>query len=188
MKGSILFASVFFLIFAVTGCGPKVLRDMQAQGASPVPFDLLLHSSGEYRGKLVMAGGYVLEIRNAGTGSDMIVIEAPLDSMFEPGGKDESRGRFIFRSKGFLDPEVYAKDRKVTVSGVSAGISHESLGEGRYAYPVIEAGVVYLWPKAEELQPPYYYRHPYYYRDYPWDYPWYPGPYRHYPYRPYPWW
>lgn len=186
MQRSILVASLFFLCVATAACGPKILRDLRAQGAAPVPFDLLLRDSAQYRGKHVMAGGYVLEIRNTGTGSDMIVIESPLDSLFEPGGKDESGGRFIFRSRGFLDPEVYAKDRKVTVSGVFSGISHESLGEGRYAYPVIEAGVVYLWPRVEEL--PHYYRHPYYW-DYPWDYPWYPGPYyRPYPWRPYPWW
>lgn len=76
---------------------------------------------------------------------------------------------------GFLDPEVYRKDRKITVAGTLLGKTVEKLENSTYTYLRIENRQLYLWPAYEV----YYYNYPYY--D-PWGYPYiirkYPYPYR----------
>jgi len=82
-------------------------------------------------------------------------------------------------TRKFLDPEIYSKDRKVTVGGKVAGSRQRALGNRIYEYPVIEAQEIYLWPRKDKHARPYY---PFYYD--PWYYPWYPYPY----YRRHPHW
>jgi outer membrane lipoprotein len=93
-----------------------------------------------------------------------------------PKSKDYSKGRFIISQKGFLDPEIYSKDRKVTVAGTIAGTVVEKVNNFSHSYLEIKSREIYLWPKDE-----YYYPAPYY--D-PWyyPYPYYWHPYRYYPY------
>ncbi|MEF3168913.1 MAG: Slp family lipoprotein [Deltaproteobacteria bacterium] len=181
------FASVCILLLAViTGCAPVALREARSRGAEIVPFELLLHQTAEFTGRAVIVGGFVAATRNTGKGSELVVIQSPLDSRLEPEGKDRSRGRFLVVTERFLDPEVYTKDRRVTVSGAASGLRHESVDGAPYAYPVIKAETIYLWPEAEVSDIPYY---PYYHSLYPypywWDDPWYPW--YPYPYRPRPW-
>ncbi len=173
---------ILLLLASITGCAPVALREARSRGAEPVPFELLLYQTAEFTGRAVIVGGFVAVTRNTEKGSELVVIQSPLDSRLEPKGKDRSLGRFLVVTERFLDPEVYAKDRRVTVSGSVSGIRHESVGGAPYAYPVILAEMIYLWPEADVSASPYYpYRPcPSWWYD-PW-YPWYP-----YPYRPRPW-
>jgi outer membrane lipoprotein len=64
----------------------------------------------------VILGGYILETKNLTDETIVEVLQAPLTFQVEPKSKDLSEGRFIVSHKGFLDPEVYNKDRKLTVA------------------------------------------------------------------------
>jgi outer membrane lipoprotein len=76
----------------------------------------------------------------------------------------------------FLDPQVYAPDRQVTVTGTLLRTEAGKVGEYPYTYPVIQADAWYLWPEATER--PYGYLYPGWYD--PWYYdPWYPYGYRY---------
>ena len=61
-----------------------------------------------------------------------------LDFQNRPHSRDKSRGRFLIRADKFMDPEIYKKDRKLTVGGRVAGDSEQPLGDHMYRYPVIE--------------------------------------------------
>ena len=86
----------------------------------------------------------------------------------------------------FLDPKVYAANRKVTVTGTVLRTEIRPVGKFPYTYPVVQATAWYLWP---EDTAPACSGYPYpgwYYPWYgPWVGPWYASP--GYPYG-YPCW
>ena len=157
---------IFFilLISLVTGflsCSviPKKIR---SESEPSVPFDILVKNVDTYIGKTVILGGFILALENLSDQTNITVLQAPLALGHEPQSKDHSEGRFIISHKGFLDPEVYSKDRKITVAGTVKGLAVEKAEKISYLYLKIISRNIYLWPEY-----PKYYRPPY-------DYYWYP--------------
>jgi outer membrane lipoprotein len=128
-----------------------ISRQLLDEAGIPVLFEDLLSNPREYRGRVVVLGGYILEIQNEPGGSVLTVLQAPLDWRNKPKSPDLSQGRFFVTTKKFLDPEVYAKDRRITVGGLVVGAREQSVGEGTYRFPTIEAQELQLWP--EQIYP-----------------------------------
>ena len=168
----------------MTGCA--TVPSPQIQAEVTVPFDLIVRQPDQYIGQTVTLGGYVLETQNRQGETVLNVLQAPLDSHHKPKGQDLSQGRFLARTSSFLDPEVYSKNRQVTLTGKVSSVQPQKLGDRMYPYPVVDIQGLYLWPRFERRVAPYY---PYYnpYGSGPWYDPWYP-PYRYGPFRHYPWW
>ena len=164
---------IFLIVLAfggLTACAPKISK---YKAGAPVPFEELLERPDFYKGRIVILGGYILEMVNEPESSLIIVVQAPLGSQNKPKSKDLSKGRFIVRTDKFLDPEVYTKGRKLTTGGRVSGGREQPLGDRTYRYLVIEAEELYLWPKEKCYTRPYdpYFYHPWYYPRHPW-YPW----------------
>lgn len=174
--GCKLVLSFLFLLSCgtVVSCAPTFSKQLRNRALPPIPFQELLERGEAHRGEVVILGGYVLKAVNEQDGSLLTILQAPLDSQDRPKSRDLSEGRFLIRTKRFLDPEIYSKGRKLSVGGIVSGVRSQPLGKHLYPYPVIEAEELHLWPKETRYVRPYH--------DY-WHYPWYP-----YPYRPYPWW
>ena len=182
-----LISLLFLLVTAgvVTGCAPVLSKQLRDEAEPPIPFQELLQSPDTYKGRVVILGGYILEIANDAGGSLLTILQASLDSRNKPRSPDLTKGRFLVWTRKFLEPEIYSKDRAVTVGGRVAGTRQGSLGKRSYVYPVIETQEIYLWPEKYKYVRPYY---PYFYD--PWFYPWYDpwyDPWYHpwYPYRRY---
>lgn len=174
----IFFLVMIFLIQMIVSCAviPKPIR---SEAEPRVPFDKLIEEVDNYLGKTVILGGYILEVENLHDKTNLTVLQAPLSLGDEPKSKDRSQGRFIIAHKGFLDPEVYKKDRKITVAGIVNGTTVEKVEKTSYSYLMITSRSIHLWPEYEK-----YYRYPY---DYYWYYPypyyhWRHPYYRYYPY------
>jgi len=157
---------------AAPGCAPVISDQIRTQVDTAIGFEELLRNTAAYTGQVFVLGGYVLEAVKEQDGSRLTVLEAPLNARGEPGPADSSRGRFMVRTSEFLDPEVYRRDRMVTVGGRLAGATEQQMGESTYSYPVIEASEIHLWAEREPHQGPYY--------PYPFLDPWY-SPWRYYP-------
>lgn len=167
---------LFFLALvsaAAPGCAPVISDQIRTQVDTAIGFEELLRNTAAYTGQVFVLGGHVLETVNEREGSRLTILEAPLDRSGEPGKADRSRGRFMVRTSEFLDPEVYRRDRMVTVGGRLAGTSVQQMGESTYSYPVIEASEIHLW--AEREPHPGLYPYPYPFLD-PWYSPWRPHP------------
>jgi outer membrane lipoprotein len=161
MRGGILLLALALGACAVTvpgARGPDVDRSVSAR-------DLFAGPEG-YRGRTIVVGGEVIAVRNAPGSTELEILERPLDGD-EPRRTDDSGGRFLVRSREFLDPAIYG-GRRVTVIGTVLGESEGRIGEMPYRYPLLEARRVHLWPKLEAR--PAYYPPPYAYW---WD-PWWP--------------
>ena len=149
------------LVTGILSCSviPKKIR---SESEPRVPFDILVKNVDTYLEKTVILGGFILQVENLPDETNITVLQAPLALGDEPKSKDHSEGRFIISHKGFLDPEVYSKDRKITVAGSVKGLAVEKAEKISYLYLKIISRNIYLWPEY-----PKYYRPPY-------DYYWYP--------------
>jgi len=155
--------------------------EMRKEAMSGIPLPVLIEKAQEWQGRVVIVGGIVLEARNdKGTGT-LVVLQTPLSFREEPLSRDDSQGRIIVRAKGYVDPEVYSKGRRVTLAGMILGrVGTEEQGCLTTCLE-LESKELHLWPEYRYVPEPYYYS-PYYMRD---DYLYDPFFYPPYPYYPY---
>jgi outer membrane lipoprotein len=156
------------VVFFVVSCSP-ISRQVQRQ-ALDVPFENLLAETDQYQGETAVLGGYIIQTRVRAKHTEVVVLQVPLTFTDRPRGKDQARGRFIVLFDGYLDPEVYARDRVVTVAGTVVGKETENEDICPYGCLVLRSRQIYLWPEERYYPPPLY--GPFY--DPFWDYPFYP--------------
>lgn len=185
---------VFFFAF-LAGCATTPVV-MQEGALPPTPLSSLIANADSYKGRTVVLGGYVLEVENQENQTRILAVGVQIDSRQRPESKDLSEGRLVVICDGFIDPEVYRKDRAVTVYGEILG---GGTGDAEIPYPYLRIKMrdMYLWPESELFEtgrsPEYFpfYPYPWYWRYPYWDYPYYWGsywvPYR-YPYLHYRHW
>lgn len=148
--------------------------EVRSEAQPPVAFQTLVAEADKFKGSTVILGGYILETRNLESETIINVLQVPLRAGEEPDQKDSSEGRFFVYYQGFLDPEIYSKDRVITVAGEVIGFGSEEIGGDRIHYLKIKNREIYLWPEYETapypLRPYPYYRYGYPYYRYPYGY------------------
>jgi outer membrane lipoprotein len=175
--------SIALLLAACASQVPPAIREAPADSPS---VEAVRGNAADYLQRQIRWGGRLIQTENREHATGLVVLAAPsLSKDGEPRSGDGSAGRFIAIVPEFLDPQVYAADRKVTVSGTLLGSETRLVGEFPYSYPVVQATSWYLWP--EENETPYGYSYPGWYDPWygPWYGPWYARPW--YPYG-YPYW
>lgn len=173
MQRLILALTTCLLLGACASSVPVVIRNPPQVD---VPLSMAVANYKRYEGTPVRWGGDIIAVDNEPKASYIEVLGRNLGSDGYPEG-DVSTGRFLVRVDRFADPEVYKKDRKLTVYGTLKGLEKHKIGERLIDYPIVSSQNLYLWPKYQDY--PYYY--PPFYSS-PWYYGY--GPYG-YPYSPY---
>ena len=158
------------LTLSIVGCAYPISQQMREEAAKDVTFKMVLNNPSAYVGDIVIWGGIIIKTVNLKEGTQIFVLNTPLNYLGEPKRNIHSKGRFIAQTSEFLDPEIYKRGNQVTLAGVVSGEKILPLGEGSYTYPVITIKELHLYEK----QP--YYPYPYYYYDY-WNGPFWYGPY-----------
>jgi outer membrane lipoprotein len=163
---------LFFIgCLALVSCA--VIPSDETRNALPeMPFNALIQAAGHHIGATVILGGYVVEVENQKDQTRIVAVQAPLGLGQEPQSKDLSQGRLIIVCDGFIDPEIYSKDRKITVAGKLVASSATQGSKEPFPHVTIRMSHIHLWSK-EKPPPP----EPY------WDYWGYPP----FPFGPYPW-
>lgn len=100
-------------------------------------------------GTRVRWGGEIIKTEPGPQETCFYVLSRPLDSQARPeaGNSGDTGARFVACHAGFYDPEVFTRGRELTVAGTLHGTVTQKVGQYDYAYPRVEADVVYLWPK-----------------------------------------
>lgn len=145
------------------GCTGGISRELREQAAPLQDFAELQANVDEYRGRIVILGGEIIQTRNHQDHSTLVVLQRPLGWDKQPERDEEGTGRFLVRVDRFLDPAVFSSGRLVTVAGEVAGTETESIGEARYRYVVLQGRELHLWRESTGPEYPYYYGYPYYY-------------------------
>ncbi|NIS60627.1 MAG: hypothetical protein GTO13_07990 [Proteobacteria bacterium] len=161
------------VVVVLTSSCSVISRHVRTESEPAVPFKTLVQEANSYIGKTVILGGYILETKNLKDETIIEVLQTPLTFRDEPESRDLSEGRFTVSHKGFLDPEIYSENRKLTVAGILSGCWVEKVKSCK-----LESREIYVWP-----EPEYEYGYPYPYYDYrPSGRSWYRHHYRHYHY------
>jgi outer membrane lipoprotein len=157
----------------LTGCA-TIPEDLQPVPAAQPDVAAVLVDPDAFVGETVVWGGTIAAVTNLAEGTRLEIVSRPLGRNQRPLDVDRSDGRFIAFFPAFLDPQVHAPMREVTVRGRVVGVSEGSVGEFAYTFPRVGVESLHLWP----VPLPVVYRDPYW--D-PWWGPW--GPYWGHPWR-----
>ena len=165
-------------LLVLSGCATShlVTPEMEPQIARDIPFEALKAEPAKFTGRLVVLGGKVLSAKQLKEGTQIEVLQLPLDRTDMPIlNLERSKGRFLAYQAEFLDPAMLPAGTAVSMIAEVTGAKTMPLDEVEYTYPTVKVVTLKIWPEYE------YWR--------PWPHPYlYPSPYR-YPYHPfYPYW
>lgn len=137
---------VLAILFVITGCSsaPKALK-----GEFP-PLEPGQTSVRDL-GTEVRWGGVILDARPDARQTCFEVLSRDLDRSYRPRTEDVTQGRFIACRDGFLDPEVFAKGREITLTGAVVAVDERQVGEFNYRYPVLSARFITMWPDRPDV-------------------------------------
>ena len=140
-----------------TGCAAReqvVPESLQNQVDQSVTFEQLKESPESYRGRLVVLGGEVLKAKRLKDGTQLEVLQLPLEDGQPTAPRNESQGRFLAVQKDFLDPATIADETRVTVVGEVTGTTTQHLDEMEYRYPTVEVKHLKVWEASPVYQRP----------------------------------
>ena len=127
-------------------------------------------------GASVRWGGVIIDAVNESNSTCFEILSRDLDKYLRPLQEDRTAGRFIACKAGFHDPEVFAADREVTLTGSIRGIEEREIDQFEYRYPVIDVDELVLWqPRRDvlvidQMYDPFWYPYPYYWGRPYWGY------------------
>jgi len=154
----ILQALIIGVAVVAAGCAtPVIPESLEPQVDKAVTFSQIVESPDSYRGKVVVVGGEILKAKALKGGTQLEVLQLPLDSYQEPvTDRMESKGRFLALQKEFLDPATIAEGTRVTVVGEVTGSSVEKMDEADYRFPTLDVKHLHRWDakRAEERSAP----------------------------------
>ncbi len=177
MKTTFIRLACLLAFALISGCA-VISPQVRDKALGPVSFEELISNVSQYKGQTVILGGYVVSVENQKSQTRIVALQTPLGVGQRPKSKDLSRGRLLLICKGFLDPEVYTKDRQITVGG---SVLSSSANDPQSSFPYLEVQVeeIHLWAVEKPVA-----AYPYWDDDfwYPYPYPWwyYPHWHRHY--------
>jgi len=102
-------------------------------------------------GTNVRWGGVILDARPDANRTCFEVLSRELDRSMRPEDEDLTQGRFIACRNGFLDPEVFAKGREITLTGEVQALDQRKVGDFDYTYPVLAARFMTMWPERPDV-------------------------------------
>ncbi len=155
-------ATLWILLFAFAGCGHVISSAVREHVTWNLTLAEVRQNPDFYRGKVVVWSGKILSGENKPEGTWLEILQLPADRRGKPSDSTRSEGRFLAKTKSFLDTALYAKDRLVTVAGTIVGKEERILGRVPYTYPVLDIQEIYLWPEEPDVvwDPYYYDRYP----------------------------
>jgi len=101
--------------------------------------------SAERLNQKVRWTGFVVEVENLEKKSCLTIVSKIPDAQGKPSRYYRAdQGRFIACKEGFLEPEFF-KEKPITITGVVREVVEKKIDKHAYRYPVVDAGVVYVW-------------------------------------------
>ncbi len=92
-------------------------------------------------------GGTLIEVQNEPDETTLHVLAYPLNYLGRPDLNEPNQGRFLIKSKKFLDPAVYTKNSEITAGGQFVQHTEHQAGQKPLKVPVISLQDLYVWPE-----------------------------------------
>jgi outer membrane lipoprotein len=131
-------------LLVLAGCATAPLSPPEA-GPSVTP---AAASAGALPTSTQIWGGVIARVENFSDFTLLEVVSYPLRNQ-EPQTSRMTDGRFRLEFQGFLDPLDHRVGRRISARGRVVRVDPGTIGEVDYAFPVMVANEVYLWPEAD---------------------------------------
>lgn len=128
------------------GCSYAISRDVSRTADRSITFANIQADSPSFKGKTVILGGLIAQVRHVKNGTLIEIAQKDLDYWGKPRRTDRTGGRFIVHQPRSLDVLVFAPGREITVAGEVTGTEERSPGDSAVLYPLINAREIKLWP------------------------------------------
>lgn len=132
------------ILMVLAGCAHVVAKNLRDQADKTLSTEALFSDPDLHAGKTVIVGGVIIGTRILEAGTEIEVLEKPLDSRGRPLDTDVSRGRFIVQHPKQLDPAIFSPGREITVAAEVIGLDRRPLAEIEYPYVALKAKAVYI--------------------------------------------
>ncbi len=160
-------AVVMLALVSACATAPEPLRG-EFSGVTP-------QTAQNATGQHVRWGGKIIKTSPGQNETCFEILSYRLNESARPVEGDNTQGRFIACAPGFYDPDVYARERAVTVVGTLSAPITGKVGDYDYRYPRVAAQTVRLWPVQPKVYAVPRYYDPFYDPFFPFGY----GPHRH---------
>jgi len=172
----IIYTFGFLLIVSLQACSTRVPPEIKQAPLSKITVKQVREQPDSFTSQSVRWGGIIVETLNKNKSSHVSIVALPLSKGGKPQSSDQSAGRFIAIVDEFLEPLLYCKGRRITVTGNILRTEVQKVGEFPYEYPVVSVDDYYLWPEEKDpeqiIYSPYWHYGPWFNHDfYPWPYP-----------------
>lgn len=138
----------------LAGCAPIISNRSLSLVERGISFAELRQEPDRHLGRHLLLAGGIAGVRNTTEGGELELVQFATDENGRITDTANSGGRFIARSPGFLDPDVYRAGLLVTLVGEVQGKKSLLLGEVVYTYPVLVIREIRLWRPEEFPRPP----------------------------------
>ena len=108
-------------LFILNSCTQAISNEVRDQVDPAATFKAVFHDPDSFKGKTVLWGGRIIQIRNTKDTTWIELLQQPLARNDRPVQGSASEGRFLIRHEGFLDPAVYGRGRELTLVGEVRG-------------------------------------------------------------------
>ncbi len=147
----------------LSGCAHPISRQLRDQ-AKNIKLPAVVENPAAYQGAVVIWGGKIIKTFNSESGSEIYILGMPLNFQERPVDEQVTDGRFIAKTKQYLDPALYESGKMVTVAGTVDGVEKHPVGELQYPYPVVKIKEIHLWkPEVTYVYPGWYGWDPFWY-------------------------
>jgi len=143
--------------FILSGCASGISGQARSQVTYTGPFNAVQDQPENYKDKIVMWGGRIIETITQNGSTEIVVLQMELGSRGYPMESDKSQGRFMIHSQEFMDPAIYSEGALVTVVGKLDGSETRLIGEMSYRYPVISMIEIKKWAPGEDPSPRFHF-------------------------------
>ena len=153
---------LYLALLALSACASQVPILIKLPPDPDPEFLQVKDNIDSFQNQYVRWGGKIISVENKEDSTWIEILASPLNSYGRPGSNSDYEGRFIARIDGFLDPELYSKDRYLTIFGIIDSELVQRIDDHPYSYPLVSAKEHYLWPEYRSTPYEYPYYYPYY--------------------------
>ena len=131
-----MFLSLTVAVWSGCASSDVIPESLEPQIDKNLTFEQILESPDSYRGRIFVVGGEVLKAKRLKEGTQLEVLQLPLDDDQRPvGQRTGSRGRLLANEREFLDPATLPDGTPVTMVAEVTGVTTDRLDEAEYRYP-----------------------------------------------------
>jgi outer membrane lipoprotein len=140
---------VAILSLIIVGCSSSragIPEALEPQIDKNVTFTEVLTSPDSYKGHLIVLGGEVLKARKLKEGTQVELLQLPLNKYQEPTTDlTQSQGRVLVLHQEILDPATLTPGMLVTFVGEVSGAVIGKIDEVDYRYPTLTVKHWHVW-------------------------------------------